>query len=261
MKYIKIVLKVLLFVFLISIIISFIVKNIVVDTFSQEILSKKVSGYLLDEIVYDVDINELGAIENNIRKSKITKNITSKFINTIIQNIINNEKTKLDVENEVDMLISEYMPNEISKEKLQDIKDNGMKQIINTQERLQDNLLYSFGDGYTIILKMYNIFTNVYFIIIISILSLVDMAILFLLEKHSLLKSIKNISLIITILMLVLLVIIKLLANFIDQRLAGGWLQQINVNVLIVSIIIGSILSILLVLIDRNVNFEVKEEK
>lgn len=261
MKYIKIVLKILLFVFLISIIISFVVKNIVVDTFSQEILSKKVSGYLLDEIVYDVDINELGAIENNIRKSKITKNITSKFINTVIQNIINNEKTKLDVENEVDMLISGYMPNEISKEKLQDIKENVIKQIINTQERLQDNLLYSFGDGYSIILKMYNIVTNVNFIIIISILSLVDIAILFLLEKQIVLKSIKNISLIITILMLVLLVIIKLLANFIDQRLAGGWLQQINANVLIISIIIGSIISILLVLIDKNVNFEVKEEK
>lgn len=261
MKYIKIVLKILLFLFLISIIISFVVKNIVVDTFSQEILSKKVSGYLLDEIVYNVDINELGTIENNIRKSKITKNITSKFINTVIQNIINNEKTKLDVENEIDMLISGYMPNEISKEKIKDIKNNGIKQIINTQERLQDNLLYGFGDGYLIILKMYNIFTNVYFIIIISILSFVDIAILFVLEKYTVLKSIKNISLIITILMLVLLVIIKLIANFIDQKLAGGWLQQINVNVLIVSIIIGSIISILSILIDKNVNLEVKEEK
>lgn len=46
----------------------------------QEILSKKVSGYLLDEIVYDVDINELGKIEDNIRNSKTTKKITAKFI-------------------------------------------------------------------------------------------------------------------------------------------------------------------------------------
>lgn len=73
MKYIKIVLKILLFLFLVTIIMSFASENIVVNTFSQEILSKKVSGYLLDEIVYDVNINELELIEDNIRNSKSTK--------------------------------------------------------------------------------------------------------------------------------------------------------------------------------------------
>ena len=69
MKYIKILLKILLFIFLVMIIISFAVEDLVVNTFSQEILSKRVSGYLLDEIVYDVDINKLEVIEDNIRNS------------------------------------------------------------------------------------------------------------------------------------------------------------------------------------------------
>lgn len=73
MKYIKIVLKILLFIFLLAIIASFVTKSMVIDTFSQEILSKKISGYLLDEIFYDINTNDLGIIESNIKNSKITK--------------------------------------------------------------------------------------------------------------------------------------------------------------------------------------------
>lgn len=54
----------------------------------------------LDEIVYAVDINKLELIENNIRNSKSTKKITSEFINTLIQNIINDRNTKINIENE-----------------------------------------------------------------------------------------------------------------------------------------------------------------
>ena len=106
---------------------SFVIKHIVIDTFSQEILSKKVSGYLLDEIVYDVDINELGKIEDNIRNSKTTKKITAKFIETVVENVIGNEKIKMDIENEVDILIKDYMPKETSEEKLQNMRKNTIK--------------------------------------------------------------------------------------------------------------------------------------
>ena len=47
MKYIKIVLKILLLLSLIVLSMSFVIKHIVIDTFSQEILSKKVSGYYI----------------------------------------------------------------------------------------------------------------------------------------------------------------------------------------------------------------------
>lgn len=59
--------------------------------------------------------------------------------------------------------------------------------------------------------------------------------------------------------MLVLFVLIKLLSNFIDQRLAGGWLQQINTNPLIISIVIGSIISILLILINKAINLKAQK--
>ena len=72
MKKIKLSLKIFLTIFLILITTSFIAENIVIKTVTSNIISKKVSGYLLDKIVYDVDIDELGKIENNIRKSNIT---------------------------------------------------------------------------------------------------------------------------------------------------------------------------------------------
>ena len=61
----------------------------------------------------------------------------------------------------------------------------------------------------------------------------------------------KNISIIITSIMLLTLLLIKILSNSIDQRLAGGWLQNINVNALIIPIIISILVSILLILIDK----------
>ena len=90
MKYIKITLKIFLFLFLITLIMSFVGKRIVVDTFSQEILSKKISGYVLDEIIHDIDINEIKKIDYDIVNNKLIKEITSKFIYTVTENILYN---------------------------------------------------------------------------------------------------------------------------------------------------------------------------
>lgn len=259
MKYIKKILKILLFLLLLTIIISFVIENMVVNTFSQEILSKKISGYLLDEIVYDVDINKLELIEQNIRNSSSAKNITSEFINTLIKNILNNEDKKINIEKDVDILISKYMSNEISNEKLKSIKEDVIEEMTNTEQNLQNNLLYSFGENYIIILKIYDIITNIYFRLIITVLCIINLVILFCLEKYEILKSIRNISIILTIVLMIILIIIKLLSNFIDQKLAGGWLQDINVNALIISIVMFAIISILLILINKNI--KVKQEK
>lgn len=261
MKYIKTLLKILLFLFLIALIMSFVIENIVVNTFSQEILSRRVSEYLLNEIVSDVDTNNLETIDDSIRNSESTKKITAKFINTVIQNIVNNEEIEMDIEDDVDTLILEYMPDKISNEKLRNMRANIVKKITNTEEGLQDDLLYSFGDNYLIILTTYNIITNIYFRIIIAILSLIDMVILCILEKYKVLRTIRNISIIITIVMLGTFMLIKMLSNFIGQRLAGGWIQQINTNAAIISIVIASITTILLIIIDRIVNLKLKKDE
>ena len=259
MKYIKKILKILLFLLLLTIIISFVIENMVVNTFSQEILSKKISGYLLDEIIYDVDINKLELIEQNIRKSSSAKNITSEFINTLIKNILNNEDKKINIEKDVDILISKYMSNQIPNEKLKSIKEDVIEEMTNTEQNLQNNLLYSFGDNYIIILTIYDIITNIYFRLIITVLCIINLVILCWLEKYEILKSIRNISIILTIALMIILIIIKLLSNFIVQKLAGGWLQDINVNALIISIVIFAIISVLLILINKNI--KIKQEK
>lgn len=159
------------------------------------------------------------------------------------------------------MSISKCMPNEISNQKLQNMKKNVIEQIANTEERFQNNLLYDFGDNYLIILKIYNVVTNIYFRIIISVLCIASILILCVLEKYRTLKSIRNISIIITLVMLILLILIKVLSNFIDQRFAGGWLQDINTDDLILFIAIESIISILLILISKTIKTNIKEEK
>lgn len=254
MKYIKIVLKILLGLCLVVMSMSFEIEHIVIDTFSQEILSKKVSGYLLDEIVYDVDINELGKIEDNIRNSKTTKKITAKFIETVVENVIGNEKIEMDIENEVNTLIKDYMPKETSEEKLQNMKKNTIKQITRIESGLQDGLMEDSKSTYLTIFKIYNLLTNIYFRIIIAIVTVILTIVLIILEKSRALKSIRNVSLITTVFMILTFILIKLMTDFIDQKFAGGWLQEINTDSLIIPIILGIIISSLLFLIDKHIN-------
>ena len=254
MKYIKIVLKILLLLCLIVLSMSFVIKHIVIDTFSQEILSKKVSGYLLDEIVYDVDINELGKIEDDIRNSKTTKKITAKFIETVVENVIGNEKIKMDIENEVDILIKDYMPKETSEEKLQNMRKNTIKQITRIESGLQDDLMEDSENTYLTIFKIYNLLTNIYFRIIILIVTVILTIVLIVLERSRALKSIRNVCLITTAFMIVIFIFIKLITDFIDQKFAGGWLQEINIDSLTISIILGVIISSLLFLIYKHIN-------
>ena len=254
MKYIKIVLKILLLLCLIVLSMSFVIKHIVIDTFSQEILSKKVSGYLLDEIVYDVDINELGKIEDNIRNSKTTKKITAKFIETVVENVIGNKKIKMNIENEVDTLIKDYMPKETSEEKLQNMRKNTIKQITRIESGLQDGLMKDSENTYLTIFKIYNLLTNIYFRIIILSVTVILTIVLIVLERSRALKSIRNVSLITTAFMIVIFILIKLITDFIDQKFAGGWLQEINTDSLTISIILGVIISSSLFLIYKHIN-------
>ena len=49
--FIEIILKILLPIFLVIITMSFIIENVAVKTISNDILIKRVSGYMLDEII------------------------------------------------------------------------------------------------------------------------------------------------------------------------------------------------------------------
>ncbi len=260
MKYIKITLKIFLFLFLITLIMSFIGERIVVDTFSQEILSKKISGYVLDEIIYDVDINEIKKIDYDIVNNKLMKEITSKFIYTITENIIYNKNINFDIKNEVDNLISQTMFNYFSNEKIQEIKTYVIEKLVGVQENLQDSLLSSFSDKYLIVLRLFNYGTNFYFRLVIFILFFINIVILCFIEKIKVINSFKIINLLVLIFMLFGFIGIKLLSNLIDQKLAGGWLQDINMKSLIIGIIVVAIICVLFFLLDRVIKLKCNKQ-
>lgn len=260
MKYIKITLKIFLFLFLITLIMSFIGERIVVDTFSQEILSKKISGYVLDEIIYDVDINEIKKIDYDIVNNKLMKKITSKFIYTITENIIYNKNINFDIKNEVDNLISQTMFNYFSNEKIQEIKTYVIEKLVGVQENLQDSLLSSFSDKYLIVLRLFNYGTNFYFRLVIFILFFINIVILCFIEKIKVINSFKIINLLVLIFMLFGFIGIKLLSNLIDQKLAGGWLQDINMKSLIIGIIVVAIICVLFFLLDRVIKLKCNKQ-
>lgn len=253
-KCIKILLSILLTLGLILITMSFTIENIVVKTFSQEILSKKISGYFLDEIIYDVDINNLEKIEYNIRNSEHTSKITSKFIKTITKNVVYNENINLDISKEIDLLISENMPDDLYNEKANSTKEYLNKMITNTEKNLEENLVYSFGDYYITILKIYNIFTNIYFRIVMLLIFIISIIGLAIIEKYKSLQVIQIGCFITAIITGIAFVIIKLLSNFIDQRLAGGWLSSVNLSLMIIFIIIEFIISLGLFIVRKKLD-------
>lgn len=251
MKKIKLSLKIFLTIFLILITTSFIAENIVIKTVTSNIIAKKVSGYLLDKIVYDVDIDELGKIENNIRKSNITEQITAKFIDVAIKNIVNNQIENFEIENEINELVKKYMPENMSEEKLQTIRDYATKNITNMEKRMQNDLVDGFGTYYTAILKIYSIFTNLYFRIILFILIIVCIISLYFMEKIKLIKTMRIICFILAIYMIIIFMVISLLSKIIDQTLAGGRLQQIDCNSVIFLIAITLAIGILLFIVEK----------
>ena len=260
MKYIKITLKIFLFLFLITLIMSFVGKRIVVDTFSQEILSKKISVYVLDEIIHDIDINEIKKIDYDIVNNKLIKEITSKFIYTVTENVIYNKNINLDIKNEVDNLISQNMYNYFSDEKIQEIKTYVVEKIVSIQENLQGSLLSSFSDKYLIVLQLFNYGTNFYFRLVIFILFFINAVILCFIEKIKVIKSFKIINLLVLLFMLVILVCIKMLSNLIDQKMSGGWLQDINIDALIIGIVVVSIICVLFFLLDRVIKLKCNKQ-
>ena len=93
-----------------------------------------------------------------------------------------------------------------------------------------------------------------YFRIIILIVTVILTIVLIVLERSRALKSISNVCLITTAFMIVIFILIKLITDFIDQKFAGGWLQEINIDSLTISIILGVIISSSLFLIYKHIN-------
>ena len=144
------------------------------------------------------------------------------------------------------------MPNELYNEKENNIKEYLTENMINIEQNLEENFIYSFGNYYPIILKLYNIITNTYFRIAILLTCIIIIIGLVIIEKNKSLRTIQISSMITVIYTIIVFIVVKLFFNFIDQKLAGGWLSNINLSLMIIFIIIEIIISLTLFIIRKN---------
>lgn len=281
MKGVRAILKCILFFILGTVTMSFAMESVVVNTFSQEILAEKISGYVLDKLIQDVDMAELSRIEDAVRNSRSTRRITAKFIDTVIENVLHNEdllsdenvlsnknvlfnenvlpdentphsgNAGLDIEREVELLLAQNMPAGTSEEKLGKTKAYVIEHITDIQERLQANLLHTFGKDYAALLRLYSGFTGAGFRVAICVSGIACILALIRLEEERFLKTLRNISFLLAVFSAMVLSVILLAANVIDQRLAGGWLQGIHVNALIIAVLAECAVGFLLLLGER----------
>ena len=233
---------------------SFILENTVVKTFSQEILSKKISGYFLDEIIYDMDIDQLQRIEDNIRNSRYTDKITSKFIQTIVKNVGYDKDIEFDVSEEIDALVLENMPQEFYNEKGDAAKEYLNENIGAIEKNLEENLIRALGKPYLTILKLYDALTSIYFRVAMMLICIVTIIVLARIEKSKALRTFQISSIVTMTVTFLAFISIKLLSNFIDQRFAGGWLSSINLGLMFLFIILEGVISLVLFMLRKNRN-------
>ena len=124
--------------------------------------------------------------------------------------------------------------------------------MINIEKNLEENFIYSFGNHYLIILKLYNILTNIYLRIAMLLTCIITIIGLVIIEKNRSLRTIQISSVITVTFTIIVFVAVKLFSNFIDQKLAGGWLSNINLSLMITFIIIEFIISLALFITRKN---------
>lgn len=262
MKFVKVILKILLPILLVAITMSFILENMVTKTMTEEIMAKKISGYFLDTIIYDFDVEILGKIEDKIRTSKYTEKITSKYVDILILNLVYNKNQKLDIIDEINLILEKELKNEISEEKKEEIENRLKGKSIQLEERLEDSLPKGFSHyNFTVFLKIYNTIISFTFRIVVFLGMVVNIILLLILERDEALKSVQIGILITGIISLVGAILIRIFSNFIGQYFLGGWIHNINMVMLIIFMIIEIIISIVIYWIRKNVDMKNSEER
>ena len=244
MKQVKSILKIFLTILFIIITMSFAVENIITKTIAENLVAKKISGYILDEVIYNFDIDTLGKIEDKVRNSKYIQEITAKYLDILISNCINNENKEFNINNEINKILDKELDEYLSPEKKKEIMNYVGKQGTRISEILQKNVSDGFDTynfrGY---FETYNVITSPVTRILILIFITADIVLLIILEKKKALKAIKNSLIIIAIITAICAILIKLGTRFIGQHYTGGWIDNININILIYLFIAEIIIS------------------
>ncbi len=241
--FIKIILKILLPIFLFIITMSFIIENVAVKTISNDILTKRVSGYMLDEIINEVDSNTFYEIAEKIEGSPYMEEITGKYLDALT-----GKSENIDITEEINQILEEEdLQNEIP----EDIKDDIRSYVSEKSEEIEDRLEMGVEGTATEVLNIYGQFTSFEFRITFIILCLLDIIGLIFLEKQQVLKTIQISMFITAIISIIAFIGIRVLSTYIEQYLSGGWIDNINLNMLIGCIILEVIIGFILFMIRR----------
>ena len=250
--FIKIILKILLPIFLLLITMSFIIENIAVKTISDDILVEEVSGYMLDEIIDEVDNDNLSEIAEKIENSPYMEEITEKYLD-----VLSGKSENINIEEEINQILDEDLKGEIP----ENIKEDVRSYVSEKSEEVENKLeMGTEGDSVTKILNIYGKITSFEFRVTLIILCLLDVILLVVLEKQNVLKTIGITMFIVAIISILVLIIINILSTYIKQRLSGGWIDNINLNSLIGCIIAEVIIGFILLIITRVLNKKEKNE-
>lgn len=250
--FIKIILKILLPIFLLLITMSFILENMAVETISDDILVKEVSGYMLDEIIDEVDNDNLSEIAEKIENSPYMEEITEKYLD-----VLSGKSEKINIEEEINQILDEDLKGEIP----ENIKEDVRSYVSEKSEEVENKLeMGTEGDSVTKILNIYGKITSFEFRVTLIIICLLNVIILVVLEKQNVLKTIGITMFIVAIISILVLIIINILSTYIKQRLSGGWIDNINLNSLIGCIIAEVIIGFILLIITKVLNMKGKNE-
>lgn len=250
--FIKIILKILLPIFLLLITMSFIIENMAVKTISDDILVEEVSGYMLDEIINEVDNDNLSEIAEKIENSPYMEEITEKYLD-----VLSGKSEKINIEEEINQILDEDLKGEIPENRKEDVKSYVNEKSEEVENKLE---MGTEDDSVTKILNIYGKITSFEFRITLIILCLLDVILLVVLEKQNVLKTIGITMFIVAIISILVLIIINILSTYIKQRLSGGWIDNINLNSLIGCIITEVIIDFILLIITRVLNKKEKNE-
>lgn len=248
-QFIKLILKILLPIFLLVITMSFIIENTAIKTISNDIINKKISGYMLDEVINEINDDTFYEIADKIENSKYMDDITQKYLDVLI-----GKSEKIDIKEEINLILENDLGDTIS----EDLKYKIVDYVNEKSMYLENALEIGTEETTTEILNVYSIFTSVSLRIVFLILVLLDIIGLIILEKKDVFKTLQISSVITAVLSIIIFIILKILSTYIEQRLSGGWIDNINLNLMmifiIVEIAIGFILFVVRKVLDRKGN-------
>lgn len=226
---------------------------IVVQTMSDTYTEKYVTGYILDDIILDNNLEDLDDVCNHIKDSKNIDKITYKFLRTISFNIVNDCYKNLRIDNYLKDIIEKDLANISDSKKIYLINNFNTKYFQNTCDRVTDSLNNGWKNS-RIIVILYSIFSSFAFrFVILSLILLIIIK-----SKYKICKKVCNvgISLLGTSVAFGFFSIILKLLEWKILELALGRAGGIRIHDFGIMVIVIFIISILLLIVSKVINKE-----